>query len=68
MAKLGSIYYEEGDISKSKEWFDKFKDEENINMGMKYYIKGDKEKGKELLQKSAEKGNLDAKKILKKVE
>lgn len=37
-------------------------------MGMKYYIKGDKEKGKELLQKSAEKGNLDAKKILEKVE
>ena len=40
MAKLGSIYYEEGD----------------------------KERGKELLQKSAEKGNLDAKKILEKVE
>jgi len=68
MAKLGSIYYEEGDISKSKEWFDKVKDEENINMGMKYYIKGDKEKGKELLQKSGERGNLDAKKILEKVE
>ena len=78
MYDLGEFYNRKGDKEKSKIWYMKAIEEQKsegieyldamAKLGSIYYEEGDKERGKELLQKSAEKGNLDAKKILEKVE